>query len=137
VATYRVVLQEVFQLFGEAIKESLARTMGSYLMESTGGRQSNSTKTEWEKEITSRMICTNNPAESSFAAARAYLLNIYPSLKLRTLATNCAAVCNGNPYPNRTYRCNPNPNTNLNPPYHNSNKVHTGHNLALKVRDWP
>jgi len=111
VATYTVVLKEVFQLFGEAIKESLTRTMGSYL-EATGGRQSNSTKTEWEKELTSRMICTNNPAESPFATARAYL-DIYPSLKLRTLATNCAAVCNGNPDPNHKCTCNRFPNLNV------------------------
>ena len=100
VETYRVVLMEVLNLFGEGIKESLTRTMGAYL-ESTGGRQSNANKTEWEKEITSRMICTNNPAESPFATVRAYLA-IYPSMKLRTLAANCAAVCNGNPYPHLT-----------------------------------
>jgi hypothetical protein len=96
--SYKVVLIEVFHLFGEGIKESLTRTMGAYL-EATGGRQSNANKTEWEKEITSHMICTNNPAESPFATVRAYL-NIYPSMKLRTLAANCSAVCNGNPHPN-------------------------------------
>jgi hypothetical protein len=53
--TYKVVLIEVLHLFGEAIKESLTRTMGRYL-EATGGRQSNANKTEWEKDITSRMI---------------------------------------------------------------------------------
>ncbi len=98
VETYTVVLCEILHLFGDAIKESLTRTMGNYL-ESTGGRQTNANKTEWEKEITSRMICTNNPAESPFATVRAYL-DIYPSLKLRTLATTCTAVCNGNPHPN-------------------------------------
>ena len=97
--SYKVVLMEVFHLFGEGIKESLTRTMGAYL-EATGGRQSNANKTEWEKEITSHMICTNNPAESPFATVRAYL-NIYPSMKLRTLAANCLAVCNGKPHPNR------------------------------------
>jgi hypothetical protein len=139
VARYRTVLQEVFHLFGEAIKESLTRTMGAYL-ESTGGRQSNATKTDWEKEITARMICTNNPAESPFATARAFL-NIYPSLKLRTLATNCAAVCNGNPIPypnpnpNPCYNPDPNPSTITHPfPNPNAYKVLTGHNLALKLR---
>jgi hypothetical protein len=40
------------------------------------------------------MICTNNPAEGPFATARAFL-HMYPTLKLRTLATLCAAVVNG------------------------------------------
>ena len=117
IVTYKVVLIEVLHLFGEGIKESLTRTMGQYL-EATGGRQSNANKTEWEKEVTSRMICTNNPAESPFATVRAYL-NIYPSMKLRTLAANCNAVCNGtcfpcpHPNPNPNPYPNPNPNPNL------------------------
>jgi hypothetical protein len=49
-------------LFGKGIHESLTRTMGRYL-ESMGGKLANSTKTEWEKDISSRMICTNNGAE--------------------------------------------------------------------------
>ena len=67
--------------------------MGEYL-EATGGRLRNSGMTEFEKEIASRMICTNNPAEGPFVTARAFL-HIYPTLKLRTLATLCSAVVNG------------------------------------------
>ena len=94
--------------------------MGRYL-EATGGRQSNANKTEWEKDITARMICTNNPAESPFATVRAYL-NIYPSMKLRTLAANCNAVCNGNPTPSPNPNPHPKPNPCPNPnPYSNPN----------------
>ncbi len=38
--TYTVVLKEVFHLFGQAIHESLTRTMGAYL-EATGGTYQN------------------------------------------------------------------------------------------------
>jgi hypothetical protein len=58
--TYTVVLKEVFHLFGQAIHESLTRTMGAYL-EATGGAYQNKQKTQWEKEIASRLICTKNP----------------------------------------------------------------------------
>jgi len=67
--------------------------MGEYL-EATGGRLRNSAMTEFEKDIASRMICTNNSAEGPFATARAFL-HLYPTLKLRTLTTLCAAVVNG------------------------------------------
>jgi hypothetical protein len=67
-----MVLMEVFHLFEEGIKESLTRTIGAYL-EATGGRQSNANKTEWEKDITSRMMFTNNPVES-------HLLQFGPTL---------------------------------------------------------
>jgi hypothetical protein len=93
VEQYTTVLQQVLRLFGAGIKESLTRTMGEFL-EATGGRMRNSNVTAWEKEISSRMICTNNPAEGPFATARAFL-HMYPTLKLRTLATLCAAVVNG------------------------------------------
>ncbi len=81
-------------------KESLTRTMGEFL-EATGGRMRNSNVTAWEKEISSCMICTNNPAEGPFATARAFL-HMYPTLKLRTLATLCAAVVNGTYKPAHT-----------------------------------
>jgi hypothetical protein len=99
IAQYKIVLKEVLRLFGAAIKESLTRTMGEYL-EATEGRLRNSAKTEWEKDVASRMICTNNPAEGPFATARAFL-HMYPTLKLRTLATLCAAVVNGTYRPAR------------------------------------
>ncbi len=56
----------MLSLFGQGIHESLTRTMGAYL-EATAGRLSNANKSPWEKEIASRMIGTNNPAESPFA----------------------------------------------------------------------
>ena len=76
IENYRIVLQEVLCLFGQAIHESLTRTMGEYL-EVTGGRLGNEHKNEWEKDIASRMLCTNNPAESPFATVRAFL-HMYP-----------------------------------------------------------
>lgn len=93
VEQYTSMLNTVLALFGEAIKESLTRTMADYL-EATGGRLRNANKTEFEKAIASRMICTNNPAEGPFATARAFL-HMYPTLKLRTLATLSAAIVNG------------------------------------------
>jgi hypothetical protein len=93
VEQYTSMLKTVLALFGEAIKESLTRTMADYL-EATGGRLRNANKTEFEKAIASRMICTNNPVEEPFATARAFL-HMYPTLKLRTLATLSAAIVHG------------------------------------------
>jgi hypothetical protein len=93
IVTYTVILQEVLHLFGQGIHESLTRTMANYL-EATGGRLSNNNKTPWEQEIAAKMICTNNPAEGPFATVKAFL-NMYPSLKLRTVASLSAAICNG------------------------------------------
>ena len=76
VDSYVLVLKKVFSIFGAAIHESLTRTMGKYL-EATGGNLANSTKTDWEKAIAARMICTNNGAKSPFATVRAFL-HIYP-----------------------------------------------------------
>ncbi len=73
---YVIVLKKVLSLFGEAIHESLTRTMGKYL-EVTGGELNNRHKSEWEKDISGRMTCTNNGAESPFATVRAFL-DIYP-----------------------------------------------------------
>jgi hypothetical protein len=70
------VLREVLALFGKGIHEFLTRTMGQYL-EVTGGRLANSNKSDWEKDIAARMICTNNPAEGPFATVRAFL-QMYP-----------------------------------------------------------
>ena len=67
--------------------------MGAYL-EATGGTDQNQHKTQWEKEIAAKLICTNNPAESPFATAKAYL-NLYPTMKLRSLAAFSASICNG------------------------------------------
>jgi hypothetical protein len=102
---YLPVLHDVLKLFGEAIHESLMWTMDDYL-DATTGPLRNSTKTEWEAEVASRMVCTNNHAEGSFATVRAFM-HIYLSLKLRTVAGLSAAMVNGthrskgnsNPYP--------------------------------------
>ena len=91
--TYTVVLKEVFNLFGQGIHESLTRTMGAYL-EATGGTDQNQHKTQWEKAIASKLICTNNPAESPFATAKAYL-DLYPTMNLRSLAAFSASICSG------------------------------------------
>jgi hypothetical protein len=78
VDSYVIVLKKVLCLFGLAIHESLTRTLGNFL-EATCGTQANKHKTEWEKDIASRMVCTNNGAESPFATVRAFL-HIYPRL---------------------------------------------------------
>jgi hypothetical protein len=78
--------------------------MGKYL-EATSGRCANSTKTEWEKAIAARMICTNNGAESSFATVRAFLhmysryfihffcINVFASLLFASiLLPNCHPI---------------------------------------------
>ena len=93
IAVYEPILRDVLKLFGEAIHESLMRTMGDYL-EATNGHLRNSTKTEWETAVASRMVCTNNLAEGPFATVRAFM-HIYPSLKLRTVAGLSAAMVNG------------------------------------------
>ena len=81
VERYKEVLTKVLSLFGEGMQESLTRTVGEYL-EATGGLLANSNKSEWEKQIASRMIGTNNPAESPFATVRAFL-HMYPRYNTR------------------------------------------------------
>jgi hypothetical protein len=54
----------------------------------------NSHKTQVDKDLASRMVCTNNLAEGPFAIVRAFL-HMYPSLKLRTLAGLSGALVNG------------------------------------------
>lgn len=80
-------------MLGEGLHESLTRTMGNYLA-ATGGLLSNKNKSPWEKAIAARMSCTNNSAEGPFATVRAFL-QMYPSLKLRTVASLSAAIVNG------------------------------------------
>jgi hypothetical protein len=70
------VLREVLAVFGKAIEESLTRTMGQYL-EVTGGQLANTNKSDWDKDIAARMVCTNNHAEGPFATVRAFL-HMYP-----------------------------------------------------------
>jgi hypothetical protein len=75
------------------MQESLTRTMGNY-HQVLAGSLANGNKSAWEKEIAARMVCTNNSAESPFATVRAFL-HIYPSMKLRTVATLYGAIVNG------------------------------------------
>ena len=89
IGVYRTVQMEVLKLFGEGIQESLARTMGDYL-EATGGVLANSTKSEWEKDVASRMLSTNNAAEGPFAVIRAFLHMYVPELEI---ADCCRVVC--------------------------------------------
>jgi hypothetical protein len=50
--------------------------MGQYL-EVTGGQLANTNKSDWDKDIAARMVCTNNHAEGPFATVRAFL-HMYP-----------------------------------------------------------
>ena len=93
IGVYQPVLLEVFKLFGEGIKESLTRTMGDYL-EGLGGALANNQKTQLEKDVASRMVCTNNLAEGPFATVRAFL-HMYPSMTLKTVAGLSGAMVNG------------------------------------------
>ncbi len=94
---FRILFQNTYSFtrsaLDEAIYESLTRTMGKFL-EATRGCQANKHKNAWEKDIAARMICTNNAAEGPFATVWAFL-HIYPTLKLRTVATLSAAIVNG------------------------------------------
>ncbi len=67
--------------------------MGKYLEVTTGILQ-NKNKTPWETAIASRMLCTNNAAESPFGTAKAYL-DQYLSMKLSTLAAFAGSICSG------------------------------------------
>ncbi len=50
IESYGVILKKVFRLFGEAIHESLTRTLGQYL-EATGGKLANSKKKQIGRRI--------------------------------------------------------------------------------------
>ena len=91
--TYKEVLFEVLVLFGEGIHESLTRTMGHYL-EVTHGEKRNSNLTEWEAEVASKLICTNNPAERPFGLVKAFH-DLYPTMTLLSLRGQSLAVLNG------------------------------------------
>jgi hypothetical protein len=110
IEVYLPVLLDILRLFGEAIHESLTRTMGEYL-EATNGQLRNSTKTDWEIEVASRMVCTNNHAEGPFATVRAFM-HIYPSLKLCTVAGLSAAMVNGTHRSKGSSNPAPKPNPN-------------------------
>jgi hypothetical protein len=69
VAVYRPILLEVLQLFGLAIHTSLERTMGNYL-NATDGIFRNDLRPDWQLDMVSKLLCTNNPAERPFAVAK-------------------------------------------------------------------
>jgi hypothetical protein len=69
VAVYTPIILEVLQLFGLAIHTSLERTMGDYL-KATDGIFRNELRPDWQLEKVSKLLCTNNPAERSFAVAK-------------------------------------------------------------------
>jgi hypothetical protein len=69
VAVYTPILLEVLQLFGLAIHTSLERTMGNYL-KATDGAFRNELRPDWQLEMVSKLLCTNNPAERPFAVAK-------------------------------------------------------------------
>jgi hypothetical protein len=77
-----IVMKQVLNLFGAAMHESLTRTLGNVpnpnycaysnppgtlgkYLEATSGCLSNKNKSEWEKDIAARMVCTNNAAEGT------------------------------------------------------------------------
>ena len=68
---YGPILLEVLQLFGTAIHTSLERTLGKYL-KSTDGIFRNDLRDDWELDMVAKLLCTNNPAERSFAVAKGY-----------------------------------------------------------------
>ncbi len=112
------------------------RTMGDYL-EATNGQFRNSTKTDWEIEVASCMVCTNNYAEGPFATVLAFM-HIYPSLKLRTVAGLSAAMINGTHRSKGTSFPTPKPNPNCKRNYSpflpiTSARENTTAGLAFKV----
>jgi hypothetical protein len=84
VAVYTPILLEVLQLFGLAIHTSLESTMGKYL-KATDGIFRNELRPDWQLEMVSKLLCTNNPAERPFAVAKGicYVLFLYCQLLLR------------------------------------------------------
>ena len=77
-AVYMPILLEVMQLFGLAVHTSLERTMGKYL-KATDGVFRNELRPDWQLELMSKLLCTNNPAERPFAVAKGHseLLLLY------------------------------------------------------------
>jgi hypothetical protein len=92
VLRYTKELQKQSGLFVDDILTSLRRTMGKYL-QNTLGELRNELKVDWIREEVAKLLCTNNPAERPFAAAKAFL-NLYCRMKLSTLANFTLSVCN-------------------------------------------
>jgi hypothetical protein len=94
---YEPVLREVLHLFGAAIITSLERTMGNCL-KSTGDAYRNELREEWELQEVSKLLSHNNAAERPFAVVKAYL-DVFPNMKLSTLAEYSLAMTNGSHRP--------------------------------------
>ena len=94
---YEPVLREVLKLFGVAILKSLERTMGKYL-KNTGGIYRNELRDEWELEAVAKLLSHNNAAERPFAIVKAYL-QVFPTMRLATLANFSLAMTNGSHRP--------------------------------------
>jgi hypothetical protein len=102
VERYTDVLQKVLSLFGEGMHESITRKMGAYL-EATGGRLSNANKSEWEKEIASRMIGTKGQT-----TRRKVHLRLYAPSCTSTLGTSLPPLPAG-AHTCTTTKADPNP----------------------------
>ncbi len=96
-ANYKPVLREVLKLFGNAILKSLERAMGKYL-QTTGGLYRNELRAEWELEAVAKLLSHNNAAERPFAIVKAYL-QVFPTMRLTTLANFSLAMTNGSHRP--------------------------------------
>ena len=90
---YVLVLKKVLRLFGEAVHESLTRTMGDYL-EATNGAKTNASFEDWELQRATKLKATNNDAERPFAVIKA-LWKQFPSMRLHNLTYLANAKVNG------------------------------------------
>ena len=71
--------------------------MGRYL-KSTGGIYRNELREEWELEAVAKLLSHNNPAERPFAIVKAYL-QVFPTMRLATLANFSLSMTNGSHRP--------------------------------------
>ena len=93
VEQYTVALREIFDLFGQGIHESLARTCSDYL-EEHDGKFANSKLSEKAVERTAPLVCHNNHAERPFAVIKS-MAKLYPSMRLDALTHLARARLNG------------------------------------------
>jgi hypothetical protein len=71
--------------------------MGKYL-KNTGGIYRNELRDEWELEAVAKLLSHNNAAERPFAIVKAYL-QVFPTMRLATLANFSLAMTNGSHRP--------------------------------------
>ena len=70
---YTIILKEVLHLFGEAIHESLQRTMSDFL-ESTNGPKANSKLEDWEKDKYSKVSARHSSPKTTYNISLAHFL---------------------------------------------------------------